>query len=1085
MKNLYCLLSLLLFVGLAIPAYAQTNSENIIINEIDINPPGNDATSIIEWIELYNPTNSTVDLTGWQIASTTNMKKTMIISSDTIGPGEFLVYTYQSIWFTNANDSVELRDANQNLIDKTPLLADIRNDFFSWQRIYDGHDFDTFDDWKFALSTSNSSNGKLSQAQKSNILSITISSDKPSYVFGETAILQGSVSKEIHVEKPYFKPESIKLIISGPIYNNELTLYPDRDLNFGTTLALHEVLGIIEGLYTVDVSYAGSTENTSFSVGPKVIETTNETLSELKIITDKSQYIPGETVSITGFTTSVIPYEGMTFSVTDPLAKIISHGTLFPTDGKFKTNLFVTTIEPVYGNYVINAKYNEETVFNTFEVLEDVKENTPISLWANKTAYGLGETVEITGRINDVWISTLDLEIIQTKHSIIPDSRDSGFKILDGVQIAGDGTFSYSFDIPDSPVRYGDYKITVSKDIGTATLIISVVEDPSNYVATDDPITIQTDKPIYDIGDTMIVNGFVKTLIENSGYLIGTPVKISIFHEDGTSLKTVGLDSTRQTFRNNEFNIDYDFTITPQTSGSYSLSLDIAQNIFTAGNYVVKSEYQDYSAFFAFSVADSLNLEDGALISTDKNIYGLGEQVTLSGVIPPIYDQSINISLVKPDGTQINSAVTADNQKFSWSWTTPAVEKYQNTDKANPSNFGIYKIIVLTESFSENIFFKVSADPENDSFSEESIFVATDKSLYKVGEKLHVTGNVIISEQSGAGHVVPTRVAVVVLDGAFPYKQIHESKVYPKSGGEFSSTFELPATIFTKGQYTVKVNYESLSAESTFGVTSDFVFGTDVKLELLLSTDKSEYNLGDTVTVSGKPSKLIYLDNFDVRIIQQSENSITCGLVYCGDRIGSILSIFPSPSGSFTHELKISDSPSSIGSYEIIVDADFDTKSVLFDVVEKLQPKKLDTVIEKENRISDNIINIVTSEKTVDSNTIAPRVISGSLITPDKDDSSTVNLRISSESGVCIIGPDVDCLVDKSTRKPGGIYDVVTVDEMSLNVRYSGPDVRLERFSILPESPTVFLPNATWNVEIVKDEQISRFYYKITYKSLE
>ena len=45
-----------------------------------------------------------------------------------------------------------------------------------------------------------------------------------------------------------------------------------------------------------------------------------------------------------------------------------------------------------------------------------------------------------------------------------------------------------------------------------------------------------------------------------------------------------------------------------------------------------------------------------------------------------------------------------------------------------------------------------------------------------------------------------------------------------------------------------------------------------------------------------------------------------------------------------------------------------------------------------------------------------------------------VNLKVSSESDVCIIGPDADCLVSESTRKPGQIYDVVEVDGMSLNV---------------------------------------------------
>jgi hypothetical protein len=74
---------------------------------------------------------------------------------------------------------------------------------------------------------------------------------------------------------------------------------------------------------------------------------------------------------------------------------------------------------------------------------------------------------------------------------------------------------------------------------------------------------------------------------------------------------------------------------------------------------------------------------------------------------------------------------------------------------------------------------------------------------------------------------------------------------------------------------------------------------------------------------------------------------------------------------------------------------------------------------------------------------------------------------------------------NKDFSKFGQIYDVVEVDGMSLNVRYSGPDVRLEKFSILPESSVEFLPNTNWNVEIIQDDQVSRFYYKVTFKTLE
>ena len=160
----------------------------------------------------------------------------------------------------------------------------------------------------------------------------------------------------------------------------------------------------------------------------------------------------------------------------------------------------------------------------------------------------------------------------------------------------------------------------------------------------------------------------------------------------------------------------------------------------------------------------------------------------------------------------------------------------------------------------------------------------------------------------------------------------------------------------------------------------------------------------------------------------------------------------------------------------------------MFNVVERpvvVEPVKTpSTLIDKVNRISEDKISIITNEKTLDDNQAFPRVLSGSLLS-SKSDQSNVNLRITSESGICIIGPEIDCLVKDSTRKPGQIYDVVSVDGTDLNVRYSGPNVYLEKFDILPVSSEDFLPSANWNVDVIKENQTSRFYYKINYKMVE
>ena len=484
-----------------------------------------------------------------------------------------------------------------------------------------------------------------------------------------------------------------------------------------------------------------------------------------------------------------------------------------------------------------------------------------------------------------------------------------------------------------------------------------------------------------------------------------------------------------------------------------------------------------------------MKLDGSSNIALNKEVFGLGETVTLDGILPPTGSYSVSITLTKPDGSILNSGASINNQKFSWTWTTPISEKQASikTDDRSltQSNYGVYKINISIPSYSKDAFFKVSSTPESDSLSQNPLFVYAEKPLYRAGEKLKVMGNVIARTQGSEGLVVPERVTIKILDGKFPFNQIHESQVYPNQGGEFQSIFELPITVFSDGKYTISASYSTKKVESNFGVVNEFLFGSSDPVSLLLSTDKTLYHPGDTVILTGKPSKLIYLEKFDVSTIKKSAQEITCGSFYCGKHIGSVTTIRPSPSGSFTYEFQIPDLESSIGNYEITVDADFETKSIRFDVVESIMEEKPSpTIIEKQNRITESQISITSQQKTVDDTQIAPRVISGSLLT-NKIDQNSVNLRVTSDSGVCIIGPESECLVKESTRKPGQIYDIVDVDGVSLKVRYSGPDVRLEKFDILPESSDSFLPDSSWNVDVIKDDQVSRFYYKVNYKALE
>ena len=658
--SILLLLSVILIAGISAPAYAQTVSEHVVINEVEINPSG-DNTSINEWVELYNPTDTEVDIGGWQIASTTVLKKTLVIPAGVvISPGEFLTFTHEKLWFNDVSELIELRDSSGIIIDATPQLTDMESNFLSWQRVYDGVESN---DWKFVLSTTGGTNGKITEEEQSSSVVLTVTSDKTSYAFDTTATIQGSVSKEIFTLQPYFQTEPITINISGPNFYKVISLYPDYNLNYETNVILAKVLGVNAGTYDILVTYGDVTANTLFSVGEENMEITIESSSSFfDISTDKSEYVPGEFISIMGSTNEIIPYAGMKFSITDSNGKLIDNGNLFTSTGEFTTKIFLNTINPNYGEYTITAEYSDHAASVVFNVINNADD-------------------DLTSQI-----------------------------------------------VPDS-------------------------------------LILETNESEYLINDYLIMSG-----------------KIANF-DSGVS----------------------------------------------------KAYYQ--VIYFTF----------------------------------------------------------------------------KDSNGNSPSSMGA-----------------------------------------------------IMDNSDGAKSVDYTLTAI------------------PDASGNFLIEVRLAPVLFSEGNYVLKANYGGL------------------------------------------------IDFADISIV--SEKSIS-------DEISNINE----------------------------------------NLVEVFNPK---TILEKVNRISDNLISIDTQEKVIENQSVKPRVLSGSMITPDKNNQSTVNLQVLSESGICIIGENSDCLVNESTRKPGQIFEVVQVDGMNLNVRYSGPDVRLEKFSILPESSDDFLPDVNWDVEVVKDNEISRFYYKVTYKTI-
>jgi Lamin Tail Domain len=123
-----------------------TTSDTIKVNEIELNPPGNDEGN--EWIELYNPTKSDINIGNFEIQTSSKSATIKLPPDAVIGAGKTYVIELDQQMLSNTAESLILADATGNIKDRTPSLVDRSDDERTWQRIPDGNN-----EWQFVENT--------------------------------------------------------------------------------------------------------------------------------------------------------------------------------------------------------------------------------------------------------------------------------------------------------------------------------------------------------------------------------------------------------------------------------------------------------------------------------------------------------------------------------------------------------------------------------------------------------------------------------------------------------------------------------------------------------------------------------------------------------------------------------------------------------------------------------------------------------------------------------------------------------------------------------------------------------------------
>jgi len=322
-------------------------------------------------------------------------------------------------------------------------------------------------------------------------------------------------------------------------------------------------------------------------------------------------------------------------------------------------------------------------------------------------------------------------------------------------------------------------------------------------------------------------------------------------------------------------------------------------------------------------------------------------------------------------------------------------------------------------------------------------------------------------------------------------------KIIPGSDGSFITSFDLRNGVYQSGLYAVTSEYLGYKAENSVRVIDKNMIGQG-EAELIVNTDKTEYSPGETVQISGQIMNTLVTDQITLYIESPDISAYNCAVIDClvDNNEKKVIPEQGLSQHDFVVTYQLSSNEAAIGKYTIRAASSVtpDTQTSFFVTEESSiiavtpsveeESTELKKLIKKFNRISESEISIALDDMEADSE-LKPRVIQGSLFTTARGQEADVNIQVSASNGSCIIGQDNSCMINESTRKPGAIYETVTIGEEKYKIRYTGTDVRLEKFSILPEASGTEIDIKDWNVQIIKDEQPTRFYYKVSYVNLE
>ena len=488
--------------------------------------------------------------------------------------------------------------------------------------------------------------------------------------------------------------------------------------------------------------------------------------------------------------------------------------------------------------------------------------------------YDPGDSVVIEGTIDDV-------EENEDVTIRILDPSGSEEEEEDVTPDEDDGYFDFLFDIPDN-ADGGIWTVEVTYDGEEVFSYFMVEYDEDNI----DVIIVELDANdgIYEAEDEVTIEGRVDEVDDEEDFveiIVLDPANDEIIEED-----EVELDDDEFTF---EFELDDD-----ASHGRYAVLVIYDGPGDQQGAAVFEIEDEDEGSD---DEGNGDSDSDGDLSAElDAEIYAPGDPVTVTGTIED-YDDSEDVGIIieDPEGDEIEEDDNVDVDEDG------ADGEFEfEFDLEDDADGGDYTVIITYANDEVELTFEV----EDDGSGSDEMTVKLNKASYLAGETMTVTGTVEDVADPDDGELLSVFIhmptgQVILAAGSSKY-------ITPSASGSYSTTIVIPSDIEEDDDYTVRVNYLDETVIATFDITGVSDTPGD---EITVVTDEDEYDIGQTVEISGEVPDLLLVDDEPLLIRINKPDGNPCRI----DQID-----VPS-SGSYNYEMVLGGTCGVAGEYEIEV----------------------------------------------------------------------------------------------------------------------------------------------------------------------